>query len=189
MHRPQLPQQGCAFEDLNKHTSIVGYVLQAARLSLEHEHSQQQQSDADEWLTISYEASSGEPPQQSALSGHGHIQILVQMQHRDVHQALLSWQVDSLLSLMACSLYIAGRSMHTTCRQWIDIDAADIENSVACTDYMESIMDHLFQAEVCPGTAQTSCSRREKCMPFFDEQQGGVHVLLSLLMISYDHQP
>lgn len=34
--------------------------------------------------------------------------------------------------------------------RWIDIDSADMENPMACTDYAESIMNHLYQAEVCP---------------------------------------
>ena len=32
--------------------------------------------------------------------------------------------------------------------QWIDIDTADAENPMACTDYVGSIMEHLFQSEV-----------------------------------------
>jgi len=32
--------------------------------------------------------------------------------------------------------------------QWIDIDSADIDNPMACTEYVESIMEHLYQAEV-----------------------------------------
>ena len=30
----------------------------------------------------------------------------------------------------------------------IDIDSADFDNELACTDYVHSIMDHLFQSEV-----------------------------------------
>ncbi len=40
--------------------------------------------------------------------------------------------------------------------QWIDIDSADMENPMACTEYVESIMDHLYQAEVCPDPFQPS---------------------------------
>lgn len=32
--------------------------------------------------------------------------------------------------------------------RWIDIDTADAENPMACTDYVGSIMEHLFQSEV-----------------------------------------
>lgn len=42
--------------------------------------------------------------------------------------------------------------------QWIDIDSADVGNPMACTDYVESIMDHLYQAEVCPNHVQPGCS-------------------------------
>ena len=42
--------------------------------------------------------------------------------------------------------------------QWIDIDSADVGNPMACTDYVKSIMDHLYQAEVCPNHVQPCCS-------------------------------
>lgn len=32
--------------------------------------------------------------------------------------------------------------------RWIDIDSADIGNPMACTDYVDSIMDTLYHAEV-----------------------------------------
>ena len=34
--------------------------------------------------------------------------------------------------------------------QWIDIDSVDMENPMACTEYVDSIMGHLYKAEVAP---------------------------------------
>ena len=61
-------------EVLYEYISILLYVLQVARLSLEHEHSQQQRSDADERPNIPHETSSGKPPKHMALFGHSHVQ-------------------------------------------------------------------------------------------------------------------
>ena len=32
--------------------------------------------------------------------------------------------------------------------EWVDIDAADADNELACTAYVESIMEHLYASEV-----------------------------------------
>ena len=55
--------------------------------------------------------------------------------------------------------------------QWIDIDSADMENPMACTEYVESIMDHLYQAEVCPDPFQPSYTFTRAA---FFHQQGGI---------------
>ena len=57
----------------------------------------------------------------------------------------------NLLQAVTCD---AGRQLQVEARrqaagaQWIDIDSADAENPMACTDYVASIMEHLFQSEV-----------------------------------------
>ena len=56
------PQQGRFFGIQDVCISILLCSLQVARLALEHEHSQQQRSDADERPTIPYEGSNGRPP-------------------------------------------------------------------------------------------------------------------------------
>ena len=33
-------------------------------------------------------------------------------------------------------------------QEWIDIDSADADNELACTDYVEAIMEHLYVSEV-----------------------------------------
>ena len=43
---------------------------------------------------------------------------------------------------------------------WIDIDSADMENPMACTEYLESIMDHLYQSEVCQDLLPPSLSNK-----------------------------
>ncbi|CAL5221024.1 g3142 [Coccomyxa viridis] len=104
------PKKGkSAFGDITNAAAAATHIVSfeeevVARLSLEHEHSQQQRSDADERPNIPHETSSGRSMQM------------------EVHRPAAS-------------------------PRWIDIDSADMENPMACTDYAESIMNHLYQAE------------------------------------------
>lgn len=50
-------------------------------------------------------------------------------------------------------------------QEWVDIDSADADNELACTAYVESIMDHLYASEVRPPALGTPLESRqpERC--------------------------
>ena len=125
--------------------------MQVARLSIEHEYSQQQRSGADESEILSYPGTSGtpcQPPLRLAL-----ICYIVRWDLKGATK--LSSEYGGMDSgLLKVTTHDAGRQLRVearrqaACPQWIDIDTADAENPMACTDYVGSIMEHLFQSEV-----------------------------------------
>lgn len=64
-----------------------------------------------------------------------------------VHRPVIGGQKFSAISALCC---FADGTRDTSLAEpdYIDIDFADADNELACSDYVHSIMNHLFESEV-----------------------------------------